>query len=974
MVRMEVDPVHKLFRSIPKLVYVVVAVASCLVAASLASAAPAPTPTTPVTTASTSTAPGQRIDLKVLLLGGTGAEPSYLAWKAELQREGVPFEAIAATPGHAPITAASLSDTLPGGIQEGKYQAVILATGGLVVCEATCASALSSSEWSALESYEQTFNVRQISAYVYPGSTYGLNSPTVSGPLDGSVGSLTPDGSMAFPYLNGPVKIDTGTYGYQATPLATQATGASFDTLLTGPSGSALVGVYTHPNGTQELVQSFDGNGGQLQSELLRHGELNWVTRGVYLGDQRNYLAVNVDDVFLSDDSWNTATHTTDYNPADAIRMTPADVDRAASWSAQNGITLGMLFNGGGSDQYAAEHAGSDPLLTEFKEDAADFYWLSHTYDHPNLDCATQAYTDTEFQSNTAWATKNGFSTNPAEVVTGEHSGLANLIPGNPGTVDPPDLDSASVSPTGGALPAGSYEYAVTDTSSNGESTPSETTAIPGGGAETNSTTLTWQAVCHALGYKVYRRASGTANPWSLIANVPPPSPSFTNTGAVEVSFTDTTGPSSGEAATPPAVNGATENPYAQNPVFTAALTDSAIKYFGSDASKPYPSNPLEVNSPQIPAGQTFTDGPAQAVPRYPKNIYYNVATQAQEVDEYNTLYLPPSLGGVCVNTAVTTCESTPASFPQIVESVATNMFGHMMGNDPRPHYFHQTNISGEGILYNVLNALLAEYHQYFNSSAPIVQLTESQSGALLVEQQAWNNALAAGQLSGYLQGNQVTVTNTGTAISVPVTGTSVGTLYGGIKSGWTSVPAGSTSYTTTAPSSAPTVSRVSPASGPTAGGSTVTITGSGFLSGSTVRFGTVMATSVTVSSTGTITAVSPAGSGAVDVTVTNGNGTSATSTADRFTYVAPPQVTGVAPNTGSTLLGGITVITGKGFTGATEVDFGSTRGLYAVLSDTMILAYAPPHAAGAVDVTVHAPAGVSAISSADRFTFLARL
>jgi hypothetical protein len=972
MVRMEVDPVRKLFRSTPKLVYIVLAVASCLFAASLASAA-APTTTAPT---SATTAPGQRIDLKVLLLGGTGTEPSYLAWKAELQREGVPFEAIAATPGHTPITATSLSDTLTGGIQEGKYQAVILATGGLVVCEATCASALSSSEWAALESYEQTFNVRQMSAYVYPSSTYGLNSPTASGPLDGTVGSLTPDGNLAFPYLNGAVKIDTGTYGYQATPLATQTTGASFDTLLTGPAGSALVGVYTHPNGTQELVQSFDGNGGQLHSELLRHGELNWLTRGVFLGDQRNYLAVNIDDVFLSDDSWDAATHTTDYNPADAIRMTSADVDKAATWSKQNGVTLGMLFNGGGSDQYAAEHAGSDPLLTEFKKDSADFYWLSHTYDHPNLDCANQAYTDTELQSNTAWAKKDGFSTNPAEVVTGEHSGLANLVPGNPGTVDPPDIDTASVSPTGGALPAGSYEYAVTDTSSNGESTPSETTAIPGGSAATNSTTLTWQAVCHAANYKVYRRVSGIANQWSLIASVPPPSPSFTNTGAVEVSFTDTTGPSAGEAATPPAVNGATENPYAQNPVFTGALTDSGIKYFGSDASKPYPSNPLEVNSPQLPAGQTFTDGPAQAVPRYPENIYYNVATQAQEVDEYNTLYLPPSLGGVCVNTAVTTCESTPATFAQIVESAATNMFGHVMGNDPRPHYFHQTNIAGEGILYNVLNTLLAEYHQYFNSSAPIIQLTESQSGALLLEQQAWSNALAAGNLSGYMQGNQVTITNTtGAAISAPLTGTSVGTLYGGIKSGWTGVPAGSTSYTTTAPSSAPTVTRISPTSGPSAGGTSVTITGTGFLAGSTVKFGTLAAAKVTVSSTGTITAVSPAGSsGAVDVTVSDGEGTSAIGASDKFTYISPPQVTSLVPNIGLTQLGGITVIMGKGFTGTTEVDFGSTRGLYAVLSDTMILAYASPHAAGAVDVTVHTPYGISAISSADRFTFAARL
>jgi hypothetical protein len=408
--------------------------------------------------------------------------------------------------------------------------------------------------------------------------------------------------------------------------------------------------------------------------------------------------------------------------------------------------------------------------------------------------------------------------------------------------------------------------------------------------------------------------------------------------------------------------------------VFAAALMESGIKYFGSDASKPYPSNPLEVSSPQIPAGQTFTDGGAQAIPRYPENIYYNVSTQAQEVDEYNTLYLPPSLGGTCVNTAVTTCESTPATFQQIVESVATNMFSHMMGNDPRPHYFHQTNITGDGVLYNVLNALLAQYHLYFNTSAPIIQLTESQSGALLAEQSAWNNALAAGKVGGYIQGNQVTITNsTGAAISAPVTGTSVGTLYGGIKSGWTSVAAGSTSYTAL-PSSTPTVTRLSPTSGPSAGGTSVTITGTGLLSGTTVKFGAVAAAQVTVNSPTSITATSPAGSGAVDVTVSNTNGTSATSTGDKFTYIPPPQVTSVSPNIGLVSLGGIALISGKGFTGATEVDFGTTRGQFAVLSDTLILAYAPPHAAGVVDVTVHTAAGTSAPSSADHFTFASRL
>ena len=69
----------------------------------------------------------------------------------------------------------------------------------------------------------------------------------------------------------------------------------------------------------------------------------------------------------------------------------------------------------------------------------------------------------------------------------------------------------------------------------------------------------------------------------------------------------------------------------------------------------------------------------------------------------------------------------------------------------------------------------------------------------------------------------------------------------------------------------APTVSGVSPTSGTTAGGTPVTITGTGFLAGATVAFGTTAATSVTVASSTTITATTPAhAAGAVNVAVNN--------------------------------------------------------------------------------------------------------
>lgn len=746
--------------------------------------------------ASASAGAAQRIDMKVLLLGATGNEPSFTAWQAQLQREGVPFDAIVARPGHTPITASTLSTTLADGTQEAKYQAVIVATGGLLTCSTTpCTSALSPDEWTALQTFEQTFHVRQLTAYAFPGADYGLNAPTFSGAMDGQTGSLTTSGAQAFPYLKGQVTIGTGTYGYQATP----ATGASFDTLLSGPNGSALVGVFTHPDGREEMVQTFDGNQYQLHSWLLRHGELNWVTRGTYLGLQRNYLELQVDDVFLPDDSWDATNHVTNYDPAAAIRMTPADVTFLSNWSRANGIRMDMVFNGGGSVA-EAQAGGTDPLLSAFQAVKGQFGWINHTYDHPNLDCSTRPFIAREITDNTSWAQQQGLPFNPSELVTGEHSGLANLIPGNPGTIDPPSLDEAMPSATGGRLPAGNYDYSVTGMTGNGESTGSTTTVTTTG--STGSVSLAWEAICHATSYKVYRRRS-PSGPWSLLGTVAQPSTAFTDRGPAPVTFTDTGG--AGTAASPPATNAAKINPYAENPSFVGALADTSVTSIASDASKPYPRNPSSTTGPQYPAGASFVDGPARAVPRYPTNVYYNVATQAQLLDEYNYLYDPPSLGGICVDTSTTTCQTAPSTWAQILQGESDRIFGHMMGNDPRPHYFHQTNIAqtgtaGGGVLYPILDAVLADYARYFAANAPIVQLSHSDIANLLGQQSAWGTA-SSGQVSGYIEGSRVTIVNNGSAaVALPLSGTEVGDLYGGTRSGWGTAPPGTSTHVATTP------------------------------------------------------------------------------------------------------------------------------------------------------------------------------
>lgn len=166
-------------------------------------------------------------------------------------------------------------------------------------------------------------------------------------------------------------------------------------------------------------------------------------------------------------------------------------------------------------------------------------------------------------------------------------------------------------------------------------------------------------------------------------------------------------------------------------------------------------------------------------------------------------------------------------------------------------------------------------------------------------------------------------------------------------------------------------VTGLSPASGPAAGGTAVTITGSGFTGVTGVIFGTTR-TVPTVDSDTRLTATSPPGTGVVQVTLVTAGST--TAPAGQFSYVSAPTaptVTSVTPADGPAAGGTAVVITGSGFTGASSVSFGPTSTVPTVNSDTQISVSSPP-GTGVVDVTVTAPGGTSAVTPADQFTYTA--
>jgi len=410
-----------------------------------------------------------RINLTVLVV--SNGDPSVEAIATQLDREGVPYTKVNLGDAGRPVIDAAFLEDAAAGI--GKFQAVVLpnqAGGGLGAAEV-----------NALTAYEQSYGVRQVNSYDYPGASMGLSSPLYAGSLDAGAATVTAAGtSGALSYLRGSFAIDDfapglEVYGYLASPSTTLPAGHTFTSLVTvaaGGTSGTLIGSYAH-DGREELVLTAAYNPSMQWFNQVAPGIVSWVTRGIHLGHQRQYLAVQIDDVFLPDSRWSISGKCT---PGDDcvdptittpdIRMSTTDVTRLVDWQNANGFDMDMVFNGGGSEAAKAENGGVDPLTDSFLAVKGEFPWINHTYTHPFLGCiqiaptvvgekwhcatqadeqprqdpevpqepsggiywASQSYITSQVQDNITWATTNALPNFDAtELVTGEHSGLLTL-------------------------------------------------------------------------------------------------------------------------------------------------------------------------------------------------------------------------------------------------------------------------------------------------------------------------------------------------------------------------------------------------------------------------------------------------------------------------------------------------------------------------------------------------------------------
>jgi hypothetical protein len=173
----------------------------------------------------------------------------------------------------------------------------------------------------------------------------------------------------------------------------------------------------------------------------------------------------------------------------------------------------------------------------------------------------------------------------------------------------------------------------------------------------------------------------------------------------------------------------------------------------------------------------------------------------------------------------------------------------------------------------------------------------------------------------------------------------------------------------------APAVTSITPAAGLEAGGTSVTITGTGMSKATAVRFGSAEAAGFTIDSSTRITAVAPPGTaGKADVTVSNVGGSSEVVPEDRFTWVAPgraPTITKLSAKNGPAGGGTTAHVVGTGFVGVTAVHFGNvSASQFTAVSPNELVVTTPPEKTGPVEVSVVTPNGVSGITSKGKFTF----
>jgi hypothetical protein len=379
--------------------------------------------------------PGERVALRQLIIATDDGDFQLPAWQRILDRVGTPYDILYARRETVSADRLIRSDGV------GRYNAILLTSGGLLVADdvGRFASALDQTGWESLWDYERTFGVRQVALNAAPGGypeDYGLHART-----EGAVGetpvlaSLTGAGEKVFDYLNPAVGLPiSGTYLYRTAV----APGRDVQPLLT--SDSDVVGVLsTAPDGRERAALTFVLGELQLVTDLVGYGLLRWATRGIFLGEERHWISVDVDDWF----------NVLDCGPAGAqFRLSAPEAAAVSDEQAElrerypvaAGFALNIAYNGNDIDLATGPgDAEQQPetLTSCSRRLRGEFRWVNHTLTHPQMNFTSYHENYREIRNNLAAAAVIGLPVPRAVLKTPTYSGLGVYNP-DARSLDPP--------------------------------------------------------------------------------------------------------------------------------------------------------------------------------------------------------------------------------------------------------------------------------------------------------------------------------------------------------------------------------------------------------------------------------------------------------------------------------------------------------------------------------------------------------
>jgi len=370
-----------------------------------------------------------------------------------------------------------------------KYYGVVLGNGALSVYfedKDQWGSILSESQWDYLKDYQKKFGVRVVALDDNPEYKYGtaIFDSSIWGVSSVQKMKIADNDVAKSIYNEAGVKTtaELDTTGLYHVPIKVINDNAipiiTFQPNDEIKKESVAVVYFKDQDGCERLTFYISFGDWSINSVMLNHLWLTWVTRSLYAGERHVTFTPHIDDVFISTGRINFETKELE-SATNSYRSTVEDFEDLKKWQDKivdelpegSLIRCELAFNGNGilsvidpsaslqvdgerycdieyvktpgkgvdrwpeqnwTLPYDNDYLRNDSLFEYFEkeENRKNFFWSSHTFTHENLDEATISDADNEIRNNIEMAQRLGIYGKSywsgKSIITPQISGLRN--------------------------------------------------------------------------------------------------------------------------------------------------------------------------------------------------------------------------------------------------------------------------------------------------------------------------------------------------------------------------------------------------------------------------------------------------------------------------------------------------------------------------------------------------------------------